>query len=302
MQMSMQLIKSKYRTFTKSIDNSGSSTVPEGTGSDELDKVIAIAGYSYDEKQDIFYSTLDPWQRKIGYCRLYDEMAAPLGMIIDCEPILFNYLGKEWLIGFWKGQYDYVTGGEIGIYTRTADRDILSFFNGAYYDCVSNNDLLNMSYTLKKNGITLFTREGKHWWLTGFKLGEFSNPAELTMEISITLHNLTMRNAFLTGLWNAGYNFDEFTRDGNTVIFTFDKPHSPPPRTRTPATDRIIQKKNKFLCEKYLEITKSSNTIQDKLKAIEEKSPFMYGKVLRTGKSHQLYETFASWITRSIAK
>jgi len=63
------------------------SVVPEGTGNDELDKAIEIAGYSYDPKQDIFYSTMDPWQRDIGYCRLYDELAAPLGMIIDCEPI-----------------------------------------------------------------------------------------------------------------------------------------------------------------------------------------------------------------------
>ena len=110
------------------------------------------------------------------------------------------------MIGLWKGQYDLVTGAEIGVYTKAADLSILDVFSGAYYDCVSNTDLLQMSYSLKKNGNTLFTRQAEHWWLTGFKLGEFSEPSELTMEINITLHNLVMRDSFVLGLWNAGYS------------------------------------------------------------------------------------------------
>jgi len=273
----------------------GFSVAPEGTGHDELDKAIETAGYSYDPKQDIFYSTMNPWQRNIGYCRLYDELAAPWGMIIDCEPIYFKYLEKEWMIGFWKGQYDLVTGGEIGVYTRSIDLDVVGIFGGAYYECVSDTDLLQMSYSLKKNGKTLFTRNGKHWWLTGFKLGEFSQPSELTMEITMTLHNVRMRDAFLNGLWNAGYPLNEFTRDGNTVSFTFGSPHTPPPITRSPATDRIIQRKNELLCEKYREITGSSNTIRDKVKALEEHAPNLYDKLMRTGKSKQSFETFSTW-------
>ena len=75
-----------------------------GTGDDELDEAINAAGYSYDSKEDIFYSNIDAWQKNMGYCQLYDEAAAPLGMIIDCEPIHFIYNGKRWLIEFWKGQ------------------------------------------------------------------------------------------------------------------------------------------------------------------------------------------------------
>jgi len=296
--MSVQIIKSKGKTVNWR-NGDDFSVVPEGTGNDELDKAIEIAGYSYDPKQDIFYSTMDPWQRDIGYCRLYDELAAPMGMIIDCEPIHFEYLGKKWMIGFWKGQYDLVTGAEIGVYTKANDLNILGFLRGAYYDCVSNTDLLKMSYTLKKNGNTLFTREGQHWWLTGFKLGEFSDPSELTMDITITLHNVMMRDAFVNGLWDAGYPLDEFTRNGATVSFTFGNTHTPPPITRTPVTDRIIQRKNELLCEKYQVITGSSNNIQDKVKAIEEQAPEMYEKIIRTGKSKQFYETFSSWITRS---
>lgn len=278
------------------------SIATEGTGNEELDKAIEIAGYAYDPKQDIFYSTMNPWQRNIGYCRLYDEAAAPLGMIIDCEPIHFKYHEKEWMIGFWKGQYDLVTGAEIGVYTRSVNLNLLGFLGGAYYDCVSNTDLLKMSYTLKKNGVTLFTREGEHWWLTGFKLGEFSNPSELTMDITITLHNVSMRDAFVTGLWNAGYPLNGFTRDGATVSFTFGSPHTPPPITRTPSTDRIIQRKNELFCEKYREITGSSNNIRDKVKDIEEQAPEMYDKIIGIGKPKQLYEVFSSWFTEGKKK
>lgn len=299
--MSVQINTSTRKNDTKSTGDQ-SSILPEGTGNDELDKAIEIAGYAYDQKQDIFYSTIDPWQRDIGYCRLYDEFAAPLGMIIDCEPIYFEYLEKKWMIGFWKGQYDLVCGAEIGVYTKSFDLNILGLFGGAYYYSVSNSDLLQMSYSLKKNGKTLFTREGKHWWLTGFKLGEFSDPSELTMEITMTFHNVEMRDAFVTGLWNAGYSLDEFTRKDNTVSFTFGSPHTPPPFTRTPTTDRIIQRKNELLCEKFQEITGTANNLQDKVKAIEEQAPELYDKIMRAGKSKHLYAIFSAWVTGSRVK
>ncbi len=291
--MSVQIINSLTEALTMS-DGEASSVNPNGTGNKELDKTIKAAGYAYDPVQDIFYSILDPWQRDIGYCRLFDELAAPLGMIIDCEPIYFDYGGKSWMIGFWKGQYDLVTGGEIGIYKKAADLNVLGLFSAAYYDCVSNTDLLTMAYTLKKNGNPLFRRAGKHWWLTGFKLGEFSEPAELTMDITITLHDVMMRDAFVSGLWKAGYRLDEFTRDGATVSFTFANPHTPQPITRTPSTDRIIQRKNEVFCEKYREITGTSNTFQDKVKALEEQTPDIYTKLFKPGISKQLYDAFTA--------
>lgn len=62
---------------------------------DDIYKAIEAAGYSYDPKQDIFYSNMDAWQRNMGYCRLYDEAAAPMGMIIDCEPITLSMIIKD---------------------------------------------------------------------------------------------------------------------------------------------------------------------------------------------------------------
>lgn len=266
--------------------------ISKGTGNEELDKTIAVAGYSYDPVQDIFFSTMDPWQRNVGYCRLYDEAAAPLGMIIDSEPIYFKYQGKKWMIGLWKGQYDLVTGGEIGVYEGLLDIDILGVFSGTFYKAVSNVDRLQMSYSLKKNGKTLFTREGKHWWLTGFKFGEFSEPFELQMDTVITFENVPMRDAFVSGLRNAGYSDPSFKIDENSVSFIFDIPHTPQPLTRTEKTDWIIQRKNELLCEKYQEITEPYHAFPDKVKAIEEQAPEMYEQLLMMGKNKKHYEMF----------
>ena len=130
-----------------------------------LDKMIESAGYAYDPKQDVFYSRADAWQRKFGYNQFYDEAAAPLGMIIDCEPIRFEYDNRKWLIQMWKGQYGMTMGCEVGVYaTRDSDN---------FYDCVNDEDQLYIAFILRKNRKIVFSREGIHWWLTGFKLGEF---------------------------------------------------------------------------------------------------------------------------------
>lgn len=262
------------------------------TGNYELDKAIAIAGYSYDEKQDIFYSIMNAWQKTVGYCRLYDEAAAPFGMVIDCEPIYFEYDGKQWLIEFWKGQYDLTTGCEIGVYTKKSNLNIPDVFNGIFYNCAGDADRLQMTFTLKKNGKTLFTREDKHWWLTGFKLGEFSEPSELTMDLSITLKDQIMCNAFVEGLKKVGYSKKEITIRGNTVSLCFNEPRTPQPISRIAEIDLIIQKKNKLLCDSYKDITGPYDNFPDKIKALEEGSPEIYKEIINIGKTSLLFESY----------
>lgn len=289
-----------HETFPSG-NGGNSGLLPDGTtGNDELDEAVEIAGYAYDPKQDIFYSTMDPWQRHIGYCRLYDEAAALMGMIIDCEPINFEYRGKKWVVELWKGQYDLVAGCEIGVYKEERNLNIPGIFTGTFYTSVSNAERLQMSYVLKKNGKVLFTRQGKHWWLTGFKLGEFAEPSELTMDINITLLNETMRDAFVNGLRSAGYLDDVFAVYANTVSFTFDVPHTPQPMTRTPETDRLLQEKNRLLCEMYREVTGPYSSIQDKVKAVEEQSPEIYRKILAIGKTKKLYEVMAAIVLAGV--
>lgn len=258
-----------------------------------LEEIIDTAGYAYNPDKDIFFSTMEAWQRKMGYCRLYDEAAAPLGMIIDCEPIYFSYGGKRWLIEFWKGQYGITTGCEIGIYTtKMPDLNIPNVFNGTFYKCADDNDRLYMQFTLKKNGKKLLSRKHKHWWLTGFKLGEFSEPSELVLDIYITFKNKRMRNAFLTSLIETGYTEEEYEVRGRDVAIRFDKPHTKQPYSRTPQTDMIVLRRNKMFCDQYNLITKSYSNIAEKILAVKEQSPELYKEILNLGKTLSVYETF----------
>ena len=60
------------------------------TDLESLNQFLEPYGYSYNPGDDLFYSNIDAWQRQMGYSRLYDESAAPMSMIIDCEPIYFK--------------------------------------------------------------------------------------------------------------------------------------------------------------------------------------------------------------------
>ena len=157
-------------------------------------------------------------------------------------------------------------------------------FKYIFYNCVSNEDLLPMSFSLKKNGKIIFSRDDKHWWLSGFKLGEFSEPSELTMDLNITLKDEVMLEAFIEGLKNAGYSEDEIIINGNTVGLVFDKPHTPQPITRTMEVDRITQMKNKLLCDKYTDITKAYDNFTDKINVIQKQAPDIYEEIIEKAK------------------
>lgn len=265
------------------------------TGDAELDEIIKLAGYAYDPGQDIFYSAMYPWQRDMGYCRLYDEASAAISLIMDCEPIYFDYGGKRWMIEFWKGQYGMTSGGEIGIYnTEKPDLDIPELFTGPFFSCASDEERLYMSYTLMKNGKVLFTRRDKHWWLTGFKLGEFSEPSELSMQLYIALKDDAMRRAFIEGLKKAGYREGEIYVDeiNNIVGVLFDKPRTLQPFTRIPETDWITQRKSELLCKAYMDITAPYDRFPDKIRAIREQAPEIYNAVVDIGKTRKLLEVY----------
>lgn len=260
----------------------------------EVEGIINKAGYAYNSNTDVFFSTMWAWQRKMGYCRLYDEGAAPFGLIIDSEPIRFSYRGKRWLIEFWKGQYDLCCGGEVGIYvTEMPDLNIPGFFDGTFYHSVSNRDRLHMSFIMYKNGEEYMRRSDQHWWLTGFKLGEYAEPWELSMDIYIYFKNRGMRDAFLESLKKTGYVEGEFETRKNTVALRFDKPKTKQPYTRTPSTDALIQAKNKLMCDTYQAITKNLIKLKDKVSAVKNQSPELYQELFKIGKPVAFYDAFS---------
>ncbi len=252
---------------------------------------LAVAGYAYDSRQDIFWSRMDAWQKSFGYSRIYDEAAAPMGMIIDCEPVRFLYGGKKWLIELWKGQYGMTTGAEIGVYT-TMETDAVNFPDPdkVFYDCADREDQLYMAFILRKNGRAIFSREGRHWWLTGFALGEFSHPEELQMEVSITLKDREMCRAFVNALIELGYASHNMKVLYTTVWLSFFMPYSSQPLTRTPVTDALIQKNNQTLCHRFRQLTEGYSNSLDKLTSLFEKAPDLYDLVFDMGKPHKLFK------------
>ncbi len=251
----------------RDIGVSSVNTAQAWTPNSALAELVYAAGFLYDPSQDIIYSRIDPLQEKFGYCKLYDDSAASLmSTIIDCEPIYFTYMNKDWMIELWKGQYCLETGAEIGLYNRDSDaidpRDIAL---GKFFNCVDEGDRLNMSFVLKKNGIELFRRgPEEHWWLTGFKWGEFTyNPStELTMTLSITLKDSDMRIAFLHGLNDLGYiesYVDIYSSSNstgsvqwdeeNTVTFTFGVPKSQQPDSRASDFDDDQTRNQSFIAD-----------------------------------------------------
>ncbi len=259
----------------------------------ELNKEIEPFGFAYEPYQDIFYSLMNPWQRKLGYCRLYDEASAALSMIIDCEPITFEYDGRRWLVEFWKGQYGMNTGAEVGIYnTSDSNVSIPGLFSGTFYYCVSDEECINMSFILRKKGNLLFTRTGYHWWLTGFKLGEYTKPSDLSMDIELMMYDKKMANVLGNALKEAGYKPDEYQVQGRRVLVRYDKPHMRQPLTRTALTDYLMMRNNNALCDSYNTLTNSYTDTPDKLDMIKNIDPAMYNRMIAIGKPKEVFESY----------
>lgn len=258
----------------------------------ELNKDLAPWGFGYYAAQDLFYSLRNGWQRNCGYCQLYDEGSAALSMIIDCEPIYFEYAGKNWLIEFWKGQYGMTTGCEIGIYNTT--EPILynkSGFVSTLFDCPKDKDQIHMSFTLKKYNKILLQRSEQHWWLTCFKLAEYSSPSDLAMAAEIRLKDNTMTDAFIEGMIRAGYNTSDLTIRGNSIAFNYDVPRTRQPLTRTPIIEFIMQTNNHRNCLAYTLAGKylPENTL-DRLFFIKEQAPKIYRRIMDIGNYSDLFK------------
>lgn len=213
---------------------------------------ISIMGFAYDSKKDAFYSTKDAWQKNFGYCHLYDVLAPEFRMIIDTEPIRFNYNNKNWLITFWKGQYGIVTGAEIGIY-NTIEKKVNK---KTLYFPAEDNEMLDMSFILYKNGKEITRISAKHWWLAIFKLAMFSKPKELTMDIKITFPCKEMLEAFLISFKKKHHKTKDYNIVDNTFYFSFKKAKTPKVWTRYLLSSRINQylnKKNVNLYNMYID-------------------------------------------------
>ena len=231
---------------------------------DDFNKTIEKFGFQYNPSEDIYVSKVNAWQRRMGYQSIIDRSAPDASMIIDCEPVKFNYNGKAYMIELWKGQYGISTGAEIGIYKKP---NLLV----DVWECGDTSDMLHMEYSLKKNGNKVFQRNGEHWWLTGFKPGEFSEPEDLIMDISINFDkHPEWKNPFKNKLTALGYTNIHVT--GNTVEFIFNNPKTPQPAQDQNKINKS-QDNNKKLVKTYTDAKNAAN--------VNDNSPESINKILK---------------------
>ncbi|MCH1981700.1 DUF4474 domain-containing protein [Ruminococcus sp. OA3] len=261
----------------------------------DLNADLEEAGFAYEMNGDYFYSLMNCWQREVGYCRLYDEAAPLFNMIMDCEPVTFSYGGKRWLIELWKGQYGITTGGEIGVYNTEREDIEDNKFKGTFYENIGDDERLGLSFVLKKNGKAILRRKDLHWWLTGFKLGEFSEPNALTMDAAITFPDRQMRDAFTDSLMRIGYGRHEFSVRMKTVSIHYTKPHSPQTESRNKVRAAIVQKTNHSNCYLYETATREYSHTLDKLEYIKAMVPELYTLFMDSLYAKGIYEAFG-WI------
>lgn len=215
-------------------DTTGSDepTSESGTGEmdmptqEEMTQYLNMAGYAYDPDQNLYYSTLNPWQRHMGFGSEYDELAVYANMRYRTIKVDFEYDGLLWRIQCWKGQYGVLAGGEMGVYTKDPN-DVSTTF----YECASDEHLLEMSFKFyktvsdfnKKN--LSFERElQEHWWLTGFKFGYCSSNS-CVMIMTFKMFDTAMADGFEEGLKNVvdlKGNWCGFVEESNRTSTTTD--------------------------------------------------------------------------------
>ncbi len=243
-----------------------------------LDDVLRPFGFSYCMGPDIITSRTDAWQREFGYCAAFDKSAPYFGMVFDCEPVYFDYQGQTWLIEFWKGQYGINTGSEIGIYH--ADHIVNpQQYDRTLFHSISDSQMMNLSMELFYKGKALFCIRKTHWWLTGFCVGHFCEPGNLTMKVSVTFPNAYMMQAFVDSLVHTGYGDCAIFICGLTVSFTFAVPCTRQCHCRLLC--RLTQWRNRFFCWLYRLITRPFVCTLDRLLYLYFFLPACFRRIIR---------------------
>lgn len=229
-----------------------------------LEQVLNPFGFSYIPEQDVITSTLDAWQREFGYQAFFDETAVYFNMVFDTEPVYFDYENRTWMIELWKGQYGINTGGEIGVY-RADSLVVPEARKKTVFKSVPDWELPFLSAGLYKGDRKLFCIRKKHWWLTGFLVGKYCEPEELSMKVTIMFPDRKMLKSFTESLFELGYRECDLCFCGRTVGFLFDKPYSVQPCKRYPWRVRRTQLKNRLFCRLYRIVTKKFTETEDKI-------------------------------------
>ncbi len=243
-------------------------------------------GFSYLMLQDLITTREDAWQRDFGYHAFFDRSASHFHMVLDCEPVYFYYAGETWLIEFWKGQYGINVGGEIGIYHADSILEPEQY-DHALFQSVPDEKMLPLSMELFYKGSLLFGIRRRHWWLTGFRMGRYCEPEDLTMKASLTFPDVAMLNSFVKSLLYMGYSQNEVHVREFTVSFSFAVPYTLQYRKHFVYYSRWTQWKNRVLCKIYQWATKPFTCTLDQMLYLYYCLPFVFRYMLHFRKNKE---------------
>lgn len=228
-----------------------------------LDSVVKSFGYKYIPEWDVFSSRVDAWQRQFGYGTVYDRASVYFNMALHTLPIYFDYEGRTWLIQVWKGQYGICTGCELGLYHANGLVDE-SRRKDAIFQAVDNDEMMDLSAELWRQGIRIASLNQRHWWLTAFDVGTFSRPSELSLDISIRFPNHEMKDAFYFSLLKQGVNRRDIFSYHTSIYF-----HMPDCRYKTSLWRRLhtglVQGINHFNCNLFCFVTRCCYSSCDRI-------------------------------------
>lgn len=229
-----------------------------------LDNLLKPFGFYYLPERDVVTSLMEPWQKIFGYNFDFDHAALHFNMVFDCEKVYFNYCGKTWLIEFWKGQYGINIGGEIGIYR--ADKIIApKDFNKTTFYGVPEGEMFPLSMEINYKGQHLFSISKEHWWLTGFRVGSYCNPEDLTMKVHIDFPDHEMLDAFIDSMKRLAYNKCDLYVCDTSISFMFGTPHSRQPRYYHRFVAVFSQWQNRIFCKLFHFVTRPFTCTADKI-------------------------------------
>lgn len=246
---------------------------------DLLNDLTEPFGFYYVPHQDIMSSQPDSWQREFGYSYLYDKTAPHFNMIFDCEPVYFDFDNRTWMIELWKGQYGINIGCEVGIYQADTIISPEQYAHTLFHS-VPNDQMLPISIELNFKGRRLFYLHRTHWWLTGFYMGNYCEPEDLSLDISITFPCEEMLNKFVDSMFRIGYREYDLYICNLTVYYSFSITHTKQPRLVHPLLLNFTQWKNRVLCKLYNFITSPFTCTVDKLLYLYFFLPVMFRHLL----------------------
>ena len=250
-----------------------------------LNNLAEPFGYTYEPSQDIFATRQDAPQKHFGYTEIYDRSAAFFHMVFDYETIYFDYNNRTWLIEIWKGQYGINSGCELGVYY--ADEIVPpEKYASTLFKAVDANENLPITLKLHRKPATesnafevLGQIRGRHWWPAIFKMGRFSKPAELLVQVSIRFHDYAMLCSFLRS-FKVTLPATCYTVNGLTVYFTFSKSTRKFPLFRR-MVRRLTLLSCHLLCKIYNHLTKCFENSGDKLLYLYYRMPILVRLLFR---------------------